>query len=58
VKLLAARCPDMKELDVSDATKLSDIAVRHICAQLYTLEHLSVSRCYHIHPQAYLDLLG
>ncbi|XP_025111094.1 S-phase kinase-associated protein 2-like isoform X2 [Pomacea canaliculata] len=48
---LCRACPDLMELDLSDATLLTCHAVLHISKHLQQLEHLALSRCYHISPR-------
>lgn len=56
INKLCERCPNLKELDVSDATKLSSAALTEIVDKLTILEVLSTSRCYNITPSSYLYL--
>lgn len=48
---LCRACPDLMELDLNDATLLTCHAVLHISKHLQQLEHLALSRCYHISPR-------
>jgi F-box and leucine-rich repeat protein 1 (S-phase kinase-associated protein 2) len=56
VELLLSRCPDIKELDVSDCVALTRDSIDSIITHAYNMEHLSASRCYQIIPLAYLAL--
>ncbi|XP_041357689.1 S-phase kinase-associated protein 2-like [Gigantopelta aegis] len=47
---LCKACPKLKELDVSDSTALTCTTVHHVADNLSQLEHLAISRCYHIMP--------
>nr|XP_020456753.1 S-phase kinase-associated protein 2 [Monopterus albus] len=55
VKVLVARCPHIQTLDLSDSTQLMADSLP-VLAQLTNLQHLSLSRCYHINPAALSDL--
>ncbi|XP_059214094.1 S-phase kinase-associated protein 2 isoform X2 [Centropristis striata] len=55
VKLLVTRCPDIQTLDLSDSTLLMADSLP-VLQQLKNLQHLSLSRCYHIHLAALTDL--
>ncbi|XP_071378977.1 S-phase kinase-associated protein 2-like [Centroberyx affinis] len=54
VKVLVARCPNIETLDLSDSAMLMADSFP-IIAQLKKLLHLSLSRCYQIHPAALAD---
>ncbi|KAK8744405.1 hypothetical protein OTU49_000778, partial [Cherax quadricarinatus] len=56
VRLLAEQAPGLVELDVSDGTQLTASAVSIIISELRHVEYLAFSRCYTIHPDAYLEL--
>ncbi|CAL1568157.1 unnamed protein product [Knipowitschia caucasica] len=56
IKVLVSRCQKMKVLDLSDSTLLM-VDSFPVLAQLKHLVHLSMSRCYHIHPAALSDLV-
>ncbi len=49
-------CPNLFELDVSDAVRLTHRSVKSIAERLRRIESLSTSRCYSISPTAYLSL--
>ncbi|XP_008322727.3 S-phase kinase-associated protein 2 [Cynoglossus semilaevis] len=55
VKMLVDRCPHIQTLDLSDSTLLMADSFP-VLAQLKHLQHLSLSRCYHIHVAALTDL--
>ncbi|KAM4528653.1 S-phase kinase-associated protein 2 [Odontesthes bonariensis] len=55
VKVLVERCPQIQTLDISDSTLLTADSFP-VLRQLKNLQHLSLSRCYHIHLAALLDL--
>ncbi|XP_026153394.1 S-phase kinase-associated protein 2 isoform X2 [Mastacembelus armatus] len=55
VKVLVARCPHIQTLDISDSTLVMADSLP-VLAQLKSLQHLSLSRCYHIHLAALSDL--
>jgi len=54
--VLGERCPNLKELDISDATKLTSQTLTVVVDKLLILESLSTSRCYSIPPSSYLYL--
>ncbi|XP_071321623.1 S-phase kinase-associated protein 2 [Trachinotus anak] len=55
VNVLVQRCPHIQTLDLSDSTLLMADSFP-VLAQLKSLAHLSLSRCYHIHLAALTDL--
>ncbi|XP_026195909.1 S-phase kinase-associated protein 2 [Anabas testudineus] len=55
VKVLVERCPCIQTLDLSDSTLLMADSFP-VLTQLENLQHLSLSRCYHIHLAALTDL--
>lgn len=55
IKVLVSRCQYIHTLDLSDSTLLMADSFP-VLAQLTHLQHLSLSRCYHIHPAALSDL--
>ncbi|XP_033845684.1 S-phase kinase-associated protein 2 [Periophthalmus magnuspinnatus] len=55
IKVLVSRCQKIHILDLSDSTLLMADSFP-VLAQLKYLLHLSLSRCYHIHPAALSDL--
>jgi len=56
METLLASCPNLRELDVSDSTKLTAVSLNMIVDRLGLLESLSTSRCYGISPSSYLIL--
>ncbi|KAM3874188.1 S-phase kinase-associated protein 2 [Diretmus argenteus] len=54
VTVLVERCPNIETLDLSDSTLLMADSFP-VLAQLTKLTHLSLSRCYQIHPAAFAD---
>ncbi|XP_074546684.1 S-phase kinase-associated protein 2 [Halichoeres trimaculatus] len=55
LKVLVTRCPLIQTLDLSDSTLLMADSLQ-VLKQLQDLQHLSLSRCYHIHLAALTDL--
>ncbi|XP_029940185.1 S-phase kinase-associated protein 2 isoform X2 [Salarias fasciatus] len=55
VKVLVDRCPHIQTLDLSDCTLLTAESFP-VLKQLPSLQHLSLSRCYHIHMAALTDV--
>ncbi|XP_051907829.1 S-phase kinase-associated protein 2 [Hippocampus zosterae] len=55
VKVLVTRCPDIHTLDLSDSAQLMADCLPALSG-LPRLQHLSLSRCYHIHVAALSDL--
>ncbi|XP_029023974.1 S-phase kinase-associated protein 2 [Betta splendens] len=55
VKVVVERCPRIQTLDLSDSTLLMADSFP-VLAQLQSLQHLSLSRCYHIHLAALTDV--
>jgi len=53
---LGDRCHNLKELDVSDSTKLTASTISTVVEKMPMLEALSTSRCYGIAPSSYLAL--
>jgi len=53
---LGDRCHNLKELDVSDSTKLTALTIATVVEKMPVLEALSTSRCYGIVPNSYLAL--
>ena len=54
---LVNRCNRLLELDLSDASAISNKAVTHIVQHLSgTLRKLSLSRCFDIHPAKFLEV--
>jgi len=53
---LGDRCHNLKELDVSDSSKLTALTISTVVEKMPTLEALSTSRCYGIAPSSYLAL--
>jgi len=56
IETLLESCPNLRELDVSDSTKLTSCSLNMIVDKLRFLESLSTSRCYGISPSSYLIL--
>merc|ERR1719187_1569445 len=56
VETLLDSCPYLRELDVSDSTKLTAVSLNMTVERLGYLESLSTSRCYGISPSSYLIL--
>jgi len=56
VETLLDSCPYLRELDVSDSTKLTAVSLNMMVERLGYLESLSTSRCYGISPSSYLIL--
>jgi len=56
VETLVKRCVSLRELDVSDASKITSESLKKIINKLIRLESLSTSRCYNITPSSYLAL--
>jgi len=56
METLVTSCPYLRELDVSDSTKLTAVSLNMMVERLEYLESLSTSRCYGISPSSYLIL--
>uniref|UniRef100_A0A1E1XDG1 Putative s-phase kinase-associated protein 2 n=1 Tax=Amblyomma aureolatum TaxID=187763 RepID=A0A1E1XDG1_9ACAR len=56
VSALVKRCPQLVELDLSDAADISCEAIHAIVNGLSNLKHLGLSRCYNIVPTTFLTL--
>jgi len=56
VGLIVDNCPNLRELDLSDATKITSISLDLVVENLKSIESLSTSRCYGISPSSYLIL--
>ncbi|XP_077499456.1 S-phase kinase-associated protein 2-like isoform X1 [Amblyomma americanum] len=56
VLALVKRCPQLVELDLSDAAEISCEAIHAIIKGLPDLQHLGLSRCYNIVPTTFLAL--
>lgn len=54
VLLLCKRCPNLVELDISDATAISSSSVNYIHEHLMKLEYLAMARCYNVQLSVYL----
>ena len=50
VQQLCRSCSHLKELDLSDATVLTCLAIEYIATLLRGLEYIALSRCYHVAP--------
>ncbi|CAG9799145.1 unnamed protein product [Chironomus riparius] len=55
LQIFINRCPNIVELDLSDCTLLTSVAIQAVTA-LTKLEYLSLSRCYNIPMTSYLVL--
>ncbi|XP_053721055.1 S-phase kinase-associated protein 2 isoform X1 [Synchiropus splendidus] len=55
VKVLVKRCPNLLTLDLNDSSLLMADCLQ-VLAQLPRLQHLCLSRCYHIHLAALTDV--
>lgn len=51
---LCKRCPNLVELDISDAGIISSETVTYIHEYLTKLEYLAMARCYHVQISAFL----
>lgn len=51
---LCKRCPNLVELDISDATSVTSICVHYIHENLTRLEYLAMARCYNVPLSVYL----
>ena len=49
-------CPNLRELDISDSSKISSATIYSLVEKLHHIESLSTSRCYGITPSTYLIL--
>lgn len=56
IKNICSRCPNLIELDVSDAAQLTAETISIVVHHCLRLESLSTSRCYGISPYSYLLL--
>jgi len=56
IKNICSRCPNLIELDVSDAAQLTPETISIVVKHCLRLESLSTSRCYGISPVSYLLL--
>ncbi|XP_023214260.1 S-phase kinase-associated protein 2-like, partial [Centruroides sculpturatus] len=56
VSSLVENCPDIIDLDLSDATLLTGLTIDFIINGLPKLQHLHLSRCYNIPSISYLSL--
>lgn len=56
IRVVVSRCQKIHTLDLSDSTLLTADSFT-VLAQLKHLQHLSLSRCYHVHPAALSDLV-
>ena len=50
---LVDACPNLIELDLSDAQSLTNSTVEIIADRLEKIQHISFSRCYAIIPSSY-----
>jgi len=56
VEEILHNCPNLRELDISDSSKVSSALICTLVEKLHHLESLSTSRCYSITPSSYLML--
>jgi len=56
ISLIVNNAPNLRELDLSDATKITAISLDLVVENLKSVESLSTSRCYGISPSSYLIL--
>lgn len=54
VLALCQRCPNLVELDISDATSVTSTSVHYIHENLTRLEYLAMARCYNVPLSVYL----
>lgn len=54
VLALCQRCPNLVELDISDATAVTSESVNYIHEYLTRLEYLAMARCYNVNLSVYL----
>jgi len=54
--LIVSNAPNLRELDLSDATKITSVSLDLVVEHLKQVESLSTSRCYGISPSSYLIL--
>lgn len=54
--LIVSNAPNLRELDLSDATKITSVSLDLVVEHLKQIESLSTSRCYGISPSSYLIL--
>ena len=45
---LCVNCPNLTELDLSDAAQITSQSVEHIVSHLTSLRYLAMSRCYYV----------
>jgi len=53
---VVTNAPNLRELDLSDATKITSVSLDLVVEHLKQIESLSTSRCYGISPSSYLIL--
>jgi len=56
VEHILVNCPNLRELDISDSSKVSSAIICSVVENLHHIESLSTSRCYSITPSSYLML--
>ena len=56
VETILTNCPNLRELDISDSSKISSTIIYSLVEKLHHIESLSTSRCYAITPSTYLIL--
>jgi len=54
--VIVSNAPNLRELDLSDATKITAVSLDVVVEGLKKIESLSTSRCYGISPSSYLIL--
>ena len=53
---LCKRCPNLVELDVSDASCITAASTNYIHEYLLKLEYLAMARCYHVQLSSFLQV--
>lgn len=54
---LTKRCPNIKELDISDCLEITSSSISLIADHLPNIKSLSISRCYKIDPKVLLNIM-
>lgn len=54
IESLVESCPNLVDLDLSDAQSLTNLSIKLIADNLVKLEYVAFSRCYSITPSSYL----
>ena len=52
IETLCHQCPNLRDLEISDSTDITNAAVDTISENLSNLRRISLSRCYSITPHA------